>query len=139
LTQDDARKTARLQADALEIDAVLIDRLVERFYTHIRSDQDLAPIFNGAIADRWDTHLATMKRFWSAIVFQDGGYSGRPMPAHVKLEGLIPAHFERWLSLFRQTLTEIGATPAAQTFFMERAERIATSFRLHIFHNPALN
>jgi hemoglobin len=138
LIASDARRQARIEAENLGIDAHLIDRLVEQFYGHIRSNALLGPIFDEAIGDRWDSHLATMKAFWSAVVFQDGGYSGRPMPAHMKLPGLTPDHFQTWLDLFRQTLQEIGATGGAATLFMERAERIAASFQLHLFHNPAL-
>ena len=134
----EARAAARAEAEQLATNAELISDLVETFYGHIRTHDLLGPIFQGEIGEDWDPHLATMKRFWSAIVFHDGGYEGRPMPAHVKLKGLTPAHFETWLVLFEQTLSEIGATEGATAFFMERAHRIAQSFQLHIFHNPAL-
>ena len=131
-----AREAARNDADQAGIDRALISRLVDTFYGHIREHPDLGPIFAGEIGDNWDTHLETMKTFWGSITFHDGVYSGRPMPAHMKLEGLEPAHFTAWLGLFRQTLEEIGASPDATRFFVERAERIAQSFQLHIFNAP---
>ena len=129
----EARAAARAEAAAMEIDANLISRLVDRFYERIREDDRIGPVFEDAIGQDWDEHLATMKRFWSAIVFHDGGYAGRPMPKHMALNGLRPEHFAIWLDLFAMTLDEIGATPAARAAFLERAERIGAAFRAHIF------
>ncbi|BDX00116.1 group III truncated hemoglobin [Maricaulis maris] len=135
-----ARQTARSEAAAMGITPEQISDLVETFYGHVREDAMLGPVFADAIAGDWEPHLATMKRFWSALVFHDGGYQGRPMPANVKLKPQIsPAHFERWLALFGQTLDEIGATPAAKTALLERANRIAASFQAHLFHDPYEN
>ncbi|RKR04125.1 group III truncated hemoglobin [Maricaulis maris] len=136
----EARLAARSEAAAMGITAELISDLVETFYGHIRSDEMLGPVFAGAIPGEWGPHLATMKSFWSAIMFHDGGYAGRPMPAHVKLKAQIsPDHFDRWLSLFGQALDEIGATPAAKAAFQERANRIAASFQAHLFYDPYEN
>lgn len=135
----EARQQARDEASAAGINRALISVLVDTFYEHVRADAQLGPIFKSEIGADWDAHLATMKRFWSALAFHDGGYSGRPMPAHVKLEGLTPEHFQIWLSLFDQTLVEIDCSEAARDFILERANRIATSFQLHIFHNPAIS
>jgi len=136
----EARLAARTEAAEMGITHELISDLVETFYGHIREDALLGPVFAGAIIGDWDPHLATMKSFWSAIIFHDGGYTGRPMPAHVKLKPQIsPEHFERWLFLFEQTLDEIGAKPAAKTAFLERASRIADSFQAHLFYDPYEN
>lgn len=133
----EARENARREADAAGIDREFVAALVDTFYGHVRADAMLGPVFEGEIGDAWEPHLDTMKSFWSALVFHDGGYSGRPMPAHVKLKPQIsPAHFQRWLALFEATLDEIGATPQAKSLFLERANRIATSFQLHLFHSP---
>lgn len=132
----EARDAARDAAAAMGIDAALISSLVDGFYTHVRADPVLGPIFDGEIGDEWDEHLAKLKRFWSSIMLHDGSYSGRPMPVHMKLTGLTPEHFQTWLTLFEQTLGEIGASEAAQAHFMDRARRIAQSFQLNIFYNP---
>ncbi|MHA6289343.1 group III truncated hemoglobin [Maricaulis sp. CAU 1757] len=117
------------------IDRALVSDLVDTFYGHVRTDPMLGPVFAGAVGDDWGPHLDTMKRFWGAMVFQDGGYDGRPMPAHMRLKAQIsPAHFERWLALFEQALDEIGAGDRATHLFLERARRIAASFQLHLFH-----
>ena len=118
------------------IEAALISDLVDQFYAHVRLDPMLGPIFNGEIGDEWDAHLAKLKSFWRSVLLQEGSYSGRPMPVHMKLKGLTPEHFQRWLGLFRQTLGEIGASEAATHAVMNRAERIAQSFQLNIFYKP---
>lgn len=137
LRATEAREAARAEAAAMGITAQTISDLVDTFYGHVRADDQLGPIFDKAIGDRWGPHLDTMKRFWSAIVFHDGGYSGRPMPAHVKLKpDIAPEHFTRWLGLFEQTLDEIGASDAAKAAFLDRANRIANSFQMQLFYNP---
>jgi hemoglobin len=133
----EAREAARQDAADMGISRETISDLVDTFYGHVRADAMLGPVFEGAIGDSWEPHLDTMKSFWSALIFHDGGYSGRPMPAHVKLKPQIsPEHFERWLALFGATLDELGLAPAAKTAFLERANRIATSFQLQLFHTP---
>jgi hemoglobin len=133
----EARETARREAAEMGIAPETISDLVDTFYGHVRADDQLGPIFAKAIGDDWDPHLATMKRFWSAIVFHDGGYSGRPMPAHMKLKpDLTPGHFSRWLGLFEQALDEIGASQDARAAFLDRANRIADSFQMHLFYSP---
>jgi hemoglobin len=137
LRATEAREAARAEAAAMGITAQTVSDLVDTFYGHVRADADLGPIFEKAIGDTWEPHLDTMKRFWSAIVFHDGGYSGRPMPVHVKLKpDIAPEHFSRWLGLFEQTLDEIGASEAAKAAFLDRANRIAKSFQLQLFYSP---
>jgi len=100
-----------------------IDQLVDRFYVRIRQDAELAPIFEGAIAD-WEPHLATMKRFWAAVLLHQPGYRGNPPAVHQALRGVTPRHFARWLSLFR---LEVASTipAAAAPAVLARADVIA--------------
>ena len=131
-----ARQQAHDDASALGIDHDFINLLVDSFYDRIRSHDELGPIFDTAIGDNWGPHLDTMKRFWASVALHDGSYSGRPVPAHMKLEGLNPGMFTTWLGLFEQTLVDIAPTPGTPAFFMERARRIANSLQLNIFYNP---
>jgi hemoglobin len=65
-------------------------------------------------------------------------YDGRPVPAHVKIEGLDHPHFEHWLALFAQTARDV-CPPAAADLFVDRANRIAQSLRLSLdFHRGVL-
>ena len=116
-------------AAALEIDEALISRLVDTFYARVRRDPLLGPIFETALGEDWAPHLAKLKDFWSAVALGTRRYNGRPMPAHLRLDGLTPAHFERWLALFRQTLDELAPNPAAADFFHDRARMIGRNFQ----------
>lgn len=119
-------------AAALGIDEAFISDLVDGFYARVRQDDLIGPIFAAAIGENWDTHLPKMKDFWSGMALGTQRYSGRPMPAHLRLPGLGESHFTRWLTLFRETLDEIAPNPAAHAFFLARACRIAHGFQVTI-------
>ena len=135
-----AQRRREIQARAAEmgIDDAYIDRLVETFYERIRAHPLIGPIFERAIGENWAPHLARMKDFWASVALNAGRYSGKPVPAHQKLDGVEPWHFNIWLALFRQTLEDTAPTPAAVPYFMERAERIAESLHLAMFGGPEL-
>ncbi|WP_374376160.1 group III truncated hemoglobin [Dongia sp.] len=113
-----------------------IEDLVATFYARIRRDPELAPIFERAIGADWGPHLQTMCSFWSSVMLTSGKYKGRPIPAHLKVGGIEPQHFARWLSLFEATAHELFSDRLAAAF-IERAKRIAESFKLAFaFHSP---
>ncbi|MDM7985391.1 MAG: group III truncated hemoglobin [Maricaulis sp.] len=133
----EAREKAHEEAARAGIDRELISNLVDTFYENVRAHPALGPIFDGQIQDNWEPHLETMKQFWGSLVFHDGQYSGRPMPAHMKLKDQVHrGHFLTWLALFDQSLQEIGATEEARNWFLERANRIANSFQLQMYYTP---
>ena len=104
-----------------------IETLVARFYARIRSDAELGPIFHAAIGADWTAHLKTMCDFWSSVMNTSGRY--KPIPAHIKLNGIEPRHFERWLRLFSETAHALF-DPNLASMFVQRAERIAESLKL---------
>lgn len=119
------------------VDEALIRTLVDTFYARIRADATLGPIFAHEIAD-WEPHLAKMYDFWSSVILMTKRYDGRPVPTHVKIEGLDHQHFEHWLKLFEQTARDV-CPPAAADLFIDRANRIAQSLRLSLdFHRGVL-
>jgi len=110
--------------------------LVDRFYAKVRQDAALAPIFAHAIADdAWAPHLATMSDFWLSIMLTSGRYHGNPVAAHRRLEGITPDLFERWLTLFAETCSELF-DEALAAVFAGKARRIATSLQLALFYRP---
>ena len=134
-----ARRKAHQQAAAeIGVTEDYISHLVDTFYTRIRADSVLGPIFDNVIEDNWAPHLAKMKLFWSSVALSTGVYSGQPVPAHMKIPGLTHAHFERWLAMFEQTLRDTAPTDAAKDYFLERARRIAESLQLALFGLPGL-
>lgn len=131
------RENYRRQANGYGIDEAFVSLLVESFYTKVRADSDLGPIFDGVIGDNWPTHMNKMKQFWGAIALKTGEYHGRPMPAHMKLKQVERWHFDRWLELFAQNLEEIAPSPEAKSFFNARAQNIARSLMTGMFYDPA--
>jgi hemoglobin len=112
-----------------------IERLVDRFYKKVRTDGTLAPIFDRAIPDDWDPHLALMRDFWSSVMLTSGRYKGNPVATHLRVEGMEPQLFDRWLTLFRDTCNELFEDLPAQAF-VTKAERIAESLKIALFYRP---
>jgi hemoglobin len=112
-----------------------IARLVDEFYTKIRVDPELGPVFARAIPGDWGPHLATMRDFWSSVMLTSGRYKGNPVIAHRRVEGIEMPMFERWLALFGETCGELFEDDIAAVF-RAKATRIAESLKLAVFYRP---
>ena len=121
------------EIDRLSEDA--IRHLVDRFYTKVRADPELGPIFERAIAGDWGPHLATMHDFWSSVMLTSGRYKGNPVAVHLRVEGIEPRLFDRWLALFDETCRELFDDDVADAF-RTKAVRIAESLKLALFYRP---
>jgi hemoglobin len=110
-----------------------IRRLVDEFYASVRVDTELAPIFNRAIPGDWGLHLATMRDFWSSVMLTSGRYKGNPVAVHLRIEGMVPRLFDRWLELFGETCGELFDDSLAETL-RAKALRIAESLKLALFY-----
>ncbi|WP_288428268.1 group III truncated hemoglobin [uncultured Spirosoma sp.] len=83
--------------------------LVDSFYEKIQVDPLLAPIFTDVAQVDWTHHLPKMYAFWENIILGNNVYHGHPFRPHLLVNQkhtLRVEHFERWLQLFTQTLTE---------------------------------
>ena len=120
------RQEKRDAAEALGVDEAFVSRLVEQFYSTIREDELLGPIFAERIAD-WPEHLGRMKAFWRSILFNSGEFSGNPMLKQMVIPGLEERHFAHWLELFYATLRDLENTPGASLLVGGRARMIADS------------
>ncbi|TIU28338.1 MAG: group III truncated hemoglobin [Mesorhizobium sp.] len=114
------------------VDRASIGALVRKFYSKVRKDERLGPIFAREIVGDWEPHLEKMTDFWCSVILKSGDYNGRPVPAHLKLQDVVEADFDIWLALFGETAAELFASETAAVF-VERAERIATSLKLAMF------
>jgi hemoglobin len=115
--------------EATGLDMQMIHDVVHQFYTKVRSDAMLGPIFEAHIDD-WGPHLEKMVAFWGSVALMTGRYHGRPVPAHTPLPVGV-AHFQRWLQLFGETAQEL-CPPEGAAFLIERAERIAQSLHMAV-------
>ena len=115
-----------------------INRLVHDFYTKVRADKDLGPIFAHAIGDddaQWEPHLQRMVDFWSSIMLTSGRYHGNPFQKHKDLPPFDISLFDRWLELFAETAGEFYNQENADRF-IEKSIRIAESLKLGLYYKP---
>jgi hemoglobin len=123
-----ARHVTKQPAKAAQISEDEILRLVDAFYTKVRADPWLGPIFQRAIPGDWGPHLAKMHDFWSSVMLTSGRYKGNPVAAHLRTEGIEPRLFTHWLELFHETCRELFEDSVAEAF-RAKSERIAESLK----------
>lgn len=84
-----------------------IAEMVRRFYADVAQDDLLGPMFNAVARVDWSEHLPKLAAFWCRALLGQPGYQGNPFRAHMLVHAqraFTPAHFERWLTLFHETL-----------------------------------
>lgn len=94
-----------------------IGEMVRRFYADVAMDDLLGPMFNDVAQVDWSEHLPKLTAFWCRALLGQPGYSGNPFRAHAEVHQRRPftaGHFERWLSLFHETLELGWVGPNAQ-------------------------
>jgi hemoglobin len=117
-----------------------IELLVNSFYERVQQDELIGHIFNDIAKVNWQHHLPKMYDFWETILFGQKGFKGNPMEVHFKLNQLHPLlaeHFERWKSIFFETVEEHFEGEFAD-FAKQKAQSIADLmfFKINIKDNP---
>jgi len=90
--------------------------LIHKFYKKVVLDPKIGHFFMHVIKLDWDIHIPIMVDFWDSILLGGASYKGNPMAKHIDLhkkEKLTPKHFDRWLSLWEQTIVENFKGPKA--------------------------
>lgn len=93
-----------------------IELLVNTFYDKVKQDDTIGFIFHEIIGEDWSHHLPIMYSFWETVLMGKAGYTGNPIRKHTDLDKRIPLedqHYERWQSLWNQTVDELFAGPIA--------------------------
>ena len=121
---------AQEKKDILSLEDIKL--LVDTFYDKVRKDKLIGPIFDERIQDRWPQHLAKMYTFWQTVLLGEHTYYGSPFPPHAQLP-VEQIHFERWLALFAETLSELFSGEVA-TEAIWRANKMAVMFQYKIEH-----
>jgi hemoglobin len=116
----------------LELNKESIATLVHTFYDDVRADAVLAPVFNNAIGEHWETHLGRMVDFWCTTMLKTQQFQGNVFGKHMALGGVEPEHFRRWLLLFEATAARLFEAPLAAEFTLV-ARRIAASLQFGFF------
>ncbi len=119
-------------SDTGQIDEDGLRRLVHEFYSRVRRDEALAPVFEDAIDD-WPHHLEKLADFWSSVMLTTGRYKGNPVMRHIKHKTRItPDLFTRWLALWDETTADM-MPPKAAAALQAKAARISESLQLALF------
>lgn len=80
-----------------------------------------------------------MYNFWETTLLGEPSYRGNPMVKHLQLnqqQPLEPAHFDRWLALWKQTINTHFAGPKAEEA-ITRAQQIAHLMQFKIEQSRA--
>lgn len=104
-----------------------IKELVDSFYDKVNRDPLLSPVFNDFAGVNWEKHLPVMYSFWGSILLGDFTYKGNPFLKHIPLP-IDKTHFDRWLSLFMETIDERFTGEKAEEA-KQRAQSIAGIFQ----------
>ena len=77
-----------------------VSQLVNYFYSKVLKDEILAPFFRDLDLER---HLPKMIHFWTFALLDEPGYTTNVVEKHLHMS-LKEVHFERWLSLFNESV-----------------------------------
>lgn len=80
-----------------------IEQLVNRFYGKVLKDDLLSPFFKRL---NFEIHLPKMVDFWAFVLLDEVGYKTNVTDKHQHMK-LSKEHFERWISLFEETVNEM--------------------------------
>ena len=93
-----------------------LDKLIETFYGKVFADEQIGPFFTQVARVTPETHFPLLADFWETVLFGKNLYHNNVIQKHTKLHEKRPLeshHFERWVSLFCETVDELFAGPVA--------------------------
>lgn len=108
--------------------------LIRSFYEKATVDPVIGHFFTTVVQLNWEKHIPLITNFWYTLLFGGGSYSGNPMDAHIKLNQLSKiekVHFDTWVKLWTETVTENFAGPKADEAVL-RADSIAQIMSLKL-------
>jgi len=103
-----------------------IVELLTEFYKIIIDDDEIGHHFDDLDLEH---HLPIITAFWEKVLFDRPVYFGNPLLVHQKLNEksrLQPAHFGRWVRVFRETVEKLFEGETAE-IAKQKAELIGHS------------
>ncbi len=110
-----------------------IEACIDRFYSRLLVDPQLAPFFLEVARIDLTVHLPHIKDYWCKLLLGEQGYRRHTMEIHRRLHRqrpLRPEDFQRWLALFTATVDEHYCGPQAA-----RAKRLAATIAANMQSN----
>lgn len=83
--------------------------LIDHFYKRVIGDDLIGTFFTEVVVLDWDIHIPIMYDFWDTTLLGAQTYKGNPMVKHLELnmkKALTSQHFDRWLLLWKETITK---------------------------------
>jgi hemoglobin len=114
------------------------ERLVRAFYGRALDDPIIGWLFVDVAKLDVEAHVPVIASFWETILLGARSYSGGAFRPHAELHelaGLRAGHFERWLTLWRDTVDELFAGERAE-LAKSHAERVAQAFHSRLATRP---
>ncbi len=123
------KKEIRTRKDVFE--------LVNVFYTKIRANQVLGPIFEKHIQN-WPKHIERLTDFWETNLFFVRKFKGNPLLKHQIVDAasnytLDEKHFGIWLNLWFETLDDLFHGEKVN-IAKNRARTMGTFFHINLFN-----
>nr|WP_299220828.1 group III truncated hemoglobin [uncultured Aquimarina sp.] len=115
-----------------------IFNIVSQFYTKVRKEKVLGPIFNHVIKN-WDEHLDRLTDFWETNLLFVTKYKGNPIKAHQEVDATFQGnitehHFGIWLNLWFTTIDELYSGEKADTA-KRRARKMSTHLHIKMYES----
>ena len=115
-----------------------IDRFVDAFYERVLRDPLLAPMFLEVARVDLTEHLPRIKAYWRKMLLGHSDYQRHMMRKHRDVdaaERFAPEHYERWLSLFEESLENHPMGASTERALM-LARRVAGNMRQNLKRFP---
>jgi hemoglobin len=106
------------------------ERLVREFYARAFADPMIGFLFTDVAKLDLEAHLPRIASFWETVLLGARTYGGGAFRPHAALHAQVPlraGHFERWLTIWRETLDDLFAGERAE-LAKAHAERVAHAF-----------
>ena len=113
-----------------------VEFLVDEFYKQVVKDDVIGFFFTHIVELNFEKHIPVMYDFWETTLLGKMKYKGNPMVKHIELnnkEPLTAKHFERWLQLWEETLSEHFNGLKAQEA-LKRAKQIGELMKFKVQH-----
>jgi hemoglobin len=106
------------------------ERLVRTFYSRALTDPVIGFIFTDVAHLDLEAHVPVIASFWETVLLGQVTYTGGAFAKHAALHDKVPlraGHFERWLTVWRETVDELFAGERAELAKVHAA-RVARAF-----------
>ncbi len=108
------------------------------FYREVVFDDLLGPVFDDVAEVDWAAHIPRLIDDWCRVLLGDPSYQGALLSSHARvhdIEPLRPEHFDRWLSMWVETVDGRWRGPKADQA-KQHAHKIAGVLHRRLLDAP---